>query len=145
VAADTPKLAPKVQLAARAAGITNFQMLMADVLLSMIFCGLLERHPGFKVVIGEAGIGWIPYVLNRMDAEWEDLFKELDLKMPPSEYWRRQCNSTYQTDPVGSDLVVVDEIDVSRVLTLDPGCLPLAGTPASNFRNYVANTLGSRI
>ena len=26
---------------------------MADVLLSMIFCGVLERHPGFKVVIGE--------------------------------------------------------------------------------------------
>jgi len=26
----------------------------------MIFCGVLERHPGFKVVIGEAGIGWIP-------------------------------------------------------------------------------------
>jgi len=53
---DTSKLAPKVQLAARAAGITAFQMYMADVLLSMIFCGVLERHPGFKVVIGEAGI-----------------------------------------------------------------------------------------
>src|SRR6266850_829925 len=40
---DTSKLAPKVQLAARAAGITNFQMHMADVLLSMIFCGVLEH------------------------------------------------------------------------------------------------------
>jgi len=79
---DTSKLAPKVQLAARAAGITNFQMHMADVLLSMIFCGALERHPGFKVIIGEAGIGWIPYVLNRMDAEWEDQFKERILAAP---------------------------------------------------------------
>jgi len=67
--------------------------------------GEIERDPGFKVVIGEAGIGWIPYVLNRMDAEWEDQFKELDLKMPPSEYWRRQCYATYQTDPVGIKLV----------------------------------------
>ena len=50
-------------------------------------------------------MSWIPYVLNRMDAEWEDQFKELDLKMRPSEYWRRQCYATYQTDPVGIKLV----------------------------------------
>jgi hypothetical protein len=34
-----------------------------------------------------------------MDAEWEDQFKKLDLKMPPSEYWRRQCYATCQSDP----------------------------------------------
>jgi uncharacterized protein len=101
---DLSKLAPKTALAARAAGITNFQMVMSDVLLSMIFSGVMERHPTLKVVIGEAGIGWIPYVLNRMDAEWEDQFKELDLKMRPSEYWRRQCYATYQTDPIGTKL-----------------------------------------
>ena len=74
---DLSKLAPKTALAARAAGITNFQMVMSDVLLSMIFSGVLERHPTLKVVIGEAGIGWIPYVLNRMDAEWEEQLQEL--------------------------------------------------------------------
>ena len=111
---DLSKLAPKTALAARAAGITNFQMVMSDVLLSMIFSGVLERHPTLKVVIGEAGIGWIPYVLNRMDAEWEDQFKELDLKMPPSRYWRRQCYATYQTDPIGTKLV--DEIGEDNIM-----------------------------
>jgi hypothetical protein len=80
----------------------------------MIFRGVLERYPGFKVVIGEAGIGWIPYVLNRMDAEREDQFKELDLKMPPSEYWRRRCYATYQTDPVGIKLV--EEIGEGNIM-----------------------------
>jgi predicted TIM-barrel fold metal-dependent hydrolase len=102
---DFTKLAPKVALAARAAGITSFQMYMSEVLLSVIFSGVLERHPGIKLVIGEAGTGWIPYILNRMDAEWEDQFKELDLKMPPSEYWRRQCYATYQSDPIGVKLI----------------------------------------
>ena len=69
----------------RAAGITSFQMHMADVLMSIIFSGVLEHHPGLKLVIGEAGTGWIPYILERMDAEWEDQFKELDLKMRPSD------------------------------------------------------------
>src|SRR6201998_4613912 len=62
------KLPPKIALAARAAGITSFQMYMSDVLLSVIFSGVLERHPGIKLVIGEAGTGWIPYILQRMDA-----------------------------------------------------------------------------
>ena len=71
--------------------ITSFQMNMGNMLMSMIYSGVLERYPRLKMVIGEAGIGWIPYVLQRMDAEWEDQFKDLELKMPPSEYWRRQC------------------------------------------------------
>src|SRR5262249_40538418 len=101
---DLTKLAPKVALAARAAGITSFQMYMSEVLLSVIFSGVLEHHPGIKLIIGEAGTGWIPYILDRMDAEWEDQFKELDLRMAPSEYWRRQCYATYQSDPIGVKL-----------------------------------------
>ncbi|HJU18967.1 MAG TPA: amidohydrolase family protein [Stellaceae bacterium] len=111
---DYSKLAPKVALAARASGITQFQMHMADVLLSMIFSGALERHRGLRLVIGEAGIGWIPYVLNRMDDEWEEQFRDLNLKMKPSEYWRRQCFATYQTDPIGAKLV--DDVGEDNIM-----------------------------
>ena len=92
-------------LAARAASISRFQMHMADVLMSVIFAGVLEHRPNMKLVIGESGTGWIPYILDRMDAEWEDQFKELDLTMRPSEYWRRQCYATYQSDPIGVKLI----------------------------------------
>ena len=34
----------------------------------MIYNGALERHPGFKMVLAESGIGWLPYMLARMDA-----------------------------------------------------------------------------
>jgi uncharacterized protein len=91
---DFTKLALKVALAARAAGITSFQMYMSEVLLSVIFAGVLEHRPSIKLVIGEAGTGWIPYILQRMYAEWEDQFQQLDLKLPPSEKWRRQCYGT---------------------------------------------------
>jgi len=39
---------------------------------AIIYSGALERLPQLKIVIGEAGIGWIPYVLERLDYEWED-------------------------------------------------------------------------
>ena len=37
---------------ARAASITSFQMHMADVLMSIIFAGVLEHRPHLKIVIG---------------------------------------------------------------------------------------------
>lgn len=110
---DTSKMPAFVQRRAFAAHITNFQMHMGYMLMSLIFSGAPERYPNLKVVIGEAGLGWIPYVLQHMDLEWEDQFKDLDLKMKPSEYWHRQFYATYQTDPVGVrlfDLLGVDNV-----------------------------------
>src|SRR2546426_188926 len=111
---DLTKLPPLLGLMARAVHITGFQMHMATILTSLIFGGVLERYPAMRVVIGESGIGWIPYVLERMDAEWEEQFKDLGLSLPPSEYWRRQCKATYQTDRVGIKLL--DEIGVDNVM-----------------------------
>jgi predicted TIM-barrel fold metal-dependent hydrolase len=87
---------------------------MGYMLMSLIYSGALERYPNLKVVIGEAGLGWIPYVLEHMDMEWEDQFKDLELKMKPSEYWYRQCYATYQTDRIGIKLL--DELGVDNVM-----------------------------
>lgn len=102
---DTSKMPPYVQRRVFATHITGFQMHMGTMLMSLIFSGAPARYPNLKIVIGEAGLGWIPYVLQHMDLEWEDQFKDLDLKMKPSEYWHRQFYATYQTDPVGIELL----------------------------------------
>jgi predicted TIM-barrel fold metal-dependent hydrolase len=104
----------RVARSAFATNITQFQLNMANILTSMIFSAVLERWPRIKIVLGESGIGWIPYVLNRMDAEWEDQFKDLPLTMPPSGYWRRQCWATYQTDPIGIKLL--DDLGADKVM-----------------------------
>ena len=103
-----PDLASMDALQARqafAVFITGFQLNMANKLMELIYGGVFEAHPDLVVVIGESGIGWIPYVLEHMDLEWEEQFKDLTLKMKPSEYWRRQCRATYQSDPVGLRLI----------------------------------------
>ncbi len=85
--------------------ITGFQLAMAKVIMETIYGGVLEAHPKLRLVIGESGIGWIPYLLEHMDLEWEDQFKDLTLTMKPSDYWRRQCYATYQSDPIGIRLL----------------------------------------
>lgn len=111
---DYTKMTPKIARRAFAVHITGFQMHMSYMLMQLIYSGALERYPNLKVVIGEAGMGWIPYVLDHMDLEWEDQFKDLELKMKPSEYWHRQCYATYQSDKIGVKLL--DELGVDNVM-----------------------------
>ncbi|MDE0815074.1 MAG: amidohydrolase family protein [Alphaproteobacteria bacterium] len=91
---------------AAAVSITGFQMAMSRILMEVIYGGILESYQDLKVIIGESGIGWLPYVLDHMDLEWEEQFhNDLTLTMKPSEYWSRQCYATYQSDPVGIRLI----------------------------------------
>jgi predicted TIM-barrel fold metal-dependent hydrolase len=70
-----------------------------EVLVSLILSGVCERHPRLRFVLGEAGIGWIPYVLERLDDTYQErLAEDLQLSLLPSEYFRRQIYSTFQKD-----------------------------------------------
>lgn len=102
---DFETLPPLQRRQAFAVFLTGFQLAMSKVIMEMIYGGALEAHPNLKLVIGESGIGWIPYILEHMDLEWEDQFKDLTLTSKPSEYWRRQCYATYQSDPIGIRLL----------------------------------------
>jgi predicted TIM-barrel fold metal-dependent hydrolase len=91
---------------ANATYVANTQMGAHATLGAMIYGGQLERHPKLQVVLGESGIGWIPFYLDRLDYEWEESFhKQLDLKMKPSDYWRRQCHATFQYEKSGAHML----------------------------------------
>jgi predicted TIM-barrel fold metal-dependent hydrolase len=50
-------------------------------------------------VLGESGIGWLPYILERLDDTYEErLADDLALPMPPSAYFKRQIYATFQKD-----------------------------------------------
>ena len=70
-------------------------------LLALIEGGVLERHPGLKVAFLESGCGWVPYWLWRLDeAEYKHLAWEVqdNVKMKPSEYFRRQSFVSIEPD-----------------------------------------------
>ena len=57
---------------------------------NMIFEGVFERFPQLRVAFLEAGSGWLPYMMDRMDEEFEKpyRFQAPLLKKTPSEYIR---------------------------------------------------------
>jgi aminocarboxymuconate-semialdehyde decarboxylase len=56
--------------------------------LRLVFSGLYERHPGFKLVVPHVG-SLIPYILPRIDYESELMGAASHLAASPSEYLRR--------------------------------------------------------
>jgi predicted TIM-barrel fold metal-dependent hydrolase len=94
--------------------VSGFQMNLVNILAAVIGAAVLERYPNVRISFGESGCGWIPYALDRMDFEWEDRFRDLGLKMRPSDYWKRQCKATFQLDPIGAKLV--DDMGVETLM-----------------------------
>ncbi len=100
---------------AKALGTWRFPALVAvvpmqldEVLAGMIFSGILDRRPNVKFVMGEAGLGWIPYVLERCEHEIDNYGKamgEHKLELRPSEIFRRQVFVTYEDEKLGIELL----------------------------------------
>ena len=75
-----------------------------ELLATILLSGACERYPDFKFVLGECGATWLPYMLDRLDHECTD-YPGLSLK--PSDYWRRQGHTTYQSEGLVGDLIQI--------------------------------------
>jgi len=83
-------------------------MQLDEPLAAMVFSGALERNPKMKLVLAEAGIGWIPYLVERMDAVADKhvrVAKDYRIKQKPSEIFRQQVFVTFEEEPLGPKLL----------------------------------------
>lgn len=76
--------------------------------LSLLEAGVLERHPGLRVAFLEAGSGWLPFWLWRLDGLWQQGHWEVrdQVRQAPSAYFRRQCYITVEPEEPGIEAVV---------------------------------------
>nr|MDT0665998.1 amidohydrolase family protein [Micromonospora sp. DSM 115978] len=86
-------------------------------LVALLEGGVLERHPSLQFGFLESGCGWVPYFLWRMDdleyRHWR--FQLPELRMKPSDYFRRQCYVSVEgCEPYLSK--ILDDVGVSRLL-----------------------------
>jgi predicted TIM-barrel fold metal-dependent hydrolase len=83
-------------------------MQLCEPLATMIFSGALERHPGMRLVMAEAGLGWLPYFVHRMDAsaaKRPGVAKDYQLRAAPSEIFRGQVFITFEEEAHGSTYI----------------------------------------
>lgn len=83
---------------------------------NIVTSGVPERHPNLKFICAEWEIGWLAHVLRRWDHAAYRTPNEAspDMKMKPSEYFRRQFYATFEDDDIG--VRTRDLIGVERML-----------------------------
>ena len=82
---------------------------MSECIVDWTVSGVLERWPDLRIVLVEAGIGWIPYFLERLDTMAENhgwkTFPDHAIAEKPSFYWHRNMAATFEQDLTGIRLL----------------------------------------
>jgi len=74
--------------------------------LSVIWGGVVDRHPKLRIAFLESGGGWIAPWLDRMDRHFDDKgFNEFAPSMRPSELFERNCWISFE--PVENSIGVL--------------------------------------
>jgi predicted TIM-barrel fold metal-dependent hydrolase len=89
----------------------NSQFTTVDMLLSPVF----HKFPGLRVALSEGGIGWIPYVLERVDYTWERhrWYTGVNPDVRPSDLFRDHIFGCFIADNAGieeRELIGIDNI-----------------------------------
>ncbi len=116
-------------------------MQLDEALAGMVFSGILERHPRLRIVMGESGLGWVPYVIERLDHEhhkYHDLMDDVRLAELPSVYVRRQVFFTWEQETLGVRLI--PDIGVDNVMWASD--YPHGDSTWPHSRRVIDETLG---
>ena len=109
---------PGDRAAGKAASVfENTKFFMGNFLepfVDLFAWGILERHPKLKMVMAEAGTGWLPWLVQELDYRHWRLWEAKEfwadkggiaLETKPSELFKRQIYATFQEDYVAMSLI----------------------------------------
>jgi predicted TIM-barrel fold metal-dependent hydrolase len=87
---------------------------LLEPITGLIFNGVFDRHPRVKIVMAEAGLAWVPSMIQMLDIWYERtragrrLTGDKPIILPellPSEYFHRQIWISFVDDPLGVKMV----------------------------------------
>ena len=87
---------------------------LLEPMTGLIFAGVLDRHPRLKIVMAEAGLAWVPSMIQGLDIWYQRtrdgrrLTGDSPIELPkllPSEYFHRQIWISFVDDPLGVKMV----------------------------------------
>ena len=84
--------------------------------VDFLWSGLLVRYPKLKLAYAESQMGWVPYILERIDDVWEDnqgWAQTKHIPEPPSTYFHRNMWMCLFKDQTGIDNR--DRIGIDRI------------------------------
>ena len=99
-------------------------MQLLEPMTGLIFAGVLDRHPRVKIVMAEAGLAWVPSMIQGLDIWYQRtrdgrrLTGDGPITLPqmlPSEYFHRQIWISFVDDPLGVKMVG-SVLDLNKIM-----------------------------
>jgi uncharacterized protein len=118
----------------------------AQSIVDLIFAGIPARYPDLKLVLVESGIGWLPFLLECMDYQFQEhRVQEVspELEMLPSEYFRQSMMSTFWFEKIAPELLI-DFIGEDNVMFETDFPHPTSLWPPESARNQVEHCLAEQ-
>ncbi len=97
------------------------QMYMSNVRIIANLCmsDLFDRYEKLKIVSAESGIGWVPFILESLEYQFDEMVTEKDevsaAKRRPTEYFRDHLYVMFWFETIGAQKLIED-IGVNNVL-----------------------------
>lgn len=97
-----------------AVGAMLFYIGNAATLANFIVSGLLDKYTKLKIVSVESGIGWIPFLLEALEYQLDEMMPDYKLDRRPVEYFRDQMFASFWFEKIAPakmlDLVGPDNV-----------------------------------
>jgi predicted TIM-barrel fold metal-dependent hydrolase len=112
---------------------TQNYMSNARIIINLCMSDLFDRYPRLKIVSAESGIGWIPFILESLEYQLDEMVTDPDeatlQKRRPTDYFRDHLYVMFWYEQVGPSKLVQDigvnniliETDVPHPTCLYPG------------------------
>jgi predicted TIM-barrel fold metal-dependent hydrolase len=118
----------------------------AQSVVDLIFAGIPIRYPDLKFVIVESGIGWVPFLLECMDYQFEEhRVREAspELEMMPSEYFRQSILATFWFEKTAPELLI-EKIGEDNVMFETDFPHPTSLWPPSSVRKQAETCMAKQ-
>lgn len=121
------------------------QMYMSNVRIIVNFCmsNLFDRYPKLKIVSAESGIGWVPFILEALEYQFDEMVTQPDevglTERRPSEYFRDHIWVMFWFEKIGA-AKLIEDVGVNNVLveTDIPHPTCLFPTPREHFARVMS-------
>jgi len=96
--------------------LMTLPMQLDEALAGMLCSGILDRNPETKVVFAEASLGWIPYLLERLDRKQQRGRFPAATRGLRSEIFREQVFVTFEEDELGLQIAALNGVGVDSYM-----------------------------
>lgn len=140
----------------RRLAVSSSQMYMSNVRIVANLCmsNLFDRFPKLQIVSAESGIGWVPFMLESLEWQLDEMVTDPDeravQRRRPTEYfrdhlfvmfWFEESAPARLVDDIGADRILI-ETDIPHPTCLYPGPVQhfekvLSGLPSDSRRKIL--------